>query len=98
MPTNQWYEIYPNDYQQNSLHFKFKVLEQDTSSKNVIKLSNGHFPDKIFTAFVNSVKLEQPSPPKQLFTNNNQQPSVPRPILAEDDDVKDHEPIRDGAT
>ena len=92
-PTNHWCKIYPNNYQQTRLHFKVKGFEQDTSGK---KLSYT-IPDKIFTAFVNSVKLRQPGSPNQLFANNNQQPSLPRPKLVEDDNDKDCKLIKDGA-
>ncbi len=44
-----------------------------------------------------SVKLEQPSPPKQLFANDIQKPSVPRAMLVKDDSDKDCKPIKVGA-
>ncbi len=74
------------------LHFKVEGLKQDTSGKKFQK-----HPMQIFTAFVNSVKLKQPSPPNKLFTNDNQQPSDPRATLTEDDDGKDCKLIEDGA-
>ncbi len=46
---------------------------------------------------MNSVMLEQPSPPNQFFVNDNQQLTVPRPMLAEGDDEEGCEPIRYGA-
>ncbi len=96
-PTNHWREIYPNDYRQTRLQFKVEGLEQDAQGKNVLKLSHVCFPNKTFTAFVKSVKLEQPGPPNQFFNNDGQQRLVSRAILANDDAEEDCKPIEDAA-
>ncbi len=96
-PTNLWREIYPNDYRQTRLQFKVNGLEQDALGKNVLKLFHVSYPDRIFTAFVNSVKLERPGPPNQFFSNDAQERSVPRAVLPDDDDEEDCKLIEDGA-
>ncbi len=96
-PTNHWREIYPNDYRQTRLQFKVEGLEQDALGKNVLKLSHVCFPNKAFTAFVNSVKIKQPRPPNQFFNNNAQQRPISRVILANDNAEEDCKPIEDAA-
>ncbi len=96
-PTNDWRRFYPNNYRQTRLQFEVDGLEQDALGKNVLKLSHVSYPHRIFTAFVNSVKLERPGSPNHIFSNDAQERSIPRAILPDDDNEEDHEPIEDGA-
>ncbi len=97
-PTSHWCEIYPNDYRQKRLQFKVEGLEQDPSGKNVLQLTHATYPNRIFTAFVVSVKLERPGPPKQRFINDSQPQLEEQTVQGPEDFVEeDPEPVEDSA-
>ena len=100
-PTSHWKDIFPNNYRQTRLKFIVKDLLMDASSKRVLKLFHQDYPDKIFSAFVASVKLEKSGPPNQLFLNDGREtsPAASASLNVNDapDDDEDPEPVDDDA-
>ena len=83
------------------MRLKFIVVDllTDASGKHVLKLSHQDYPDKIFSAFVGSIKLEKTGPPNQLFVNDGKEtPSAASPNINDvPDDEEDPEPVDDDA-
>ncbi len=100
-PTSHWKDIFPNNYHQTRLKFIVKDLLMDASGKRVLKLFHQDYPDKIFSAFVASVKLEKSGPPNQLFLNDGREtsPAASASLNVNDapNDDEDPEPVDDDA-
>ncbi len=101
-PTNHWKDIFPNNYRQTRLKFTVCDLVTDGSGKHILKLSHQDYPNKIFSAFVGSVKLEKAGPPNQLFVNDGLRTSargaaVSSNINDNPNDDEDPEPVDDDA-
>ncbi len=85
------------------LTFRVDGLEQDAAGKNVLKLLHAAYPDKIFTTYVSSVRLEKPGPPNQYFVNDSPTTStrharrVAGSAAQPVDGEEDVEPIEDAA-
>ncbi len=72
--------------------FSTTSIQPIPGARSTLINTDTHGSQQDVTAFVNSFGL-----PNQLFTNDTQQSSVSRAILAKDDAEENHELIEDGA-
>ncbi len=72
--------------------FSTTSIQPIPGTRSTLINTDTHGSQQDVTAFVNSFGL-----PNQLFTNDTQQSSVSRAILAKDDAEENHELIEDGA-
>lgn len=92
-PTNFFKELLPNDYRTTRWRFVVKGISF-LNERAILQLENARYPEKEFTAFAHSVKLEVPGPPNQYFVAET--PTAPS-RSNEEEEYEDVEPTEDGA-